>query len=194
MTVQNVLRTSGFALAVALLSACASNPTKVAETWVAPGVTKLESKRLLIVALAPSETARRRMETELSKRMVRSNPTESNVLLSEAELADTAKAVEKVKAAGYDKAVVMRLIDAQTYTIKQPQAMPTYMGDSPYYSRTVNTQASNYVIETTVFDVASGTPLARVTTETFQTPDPAVLADRLFQSVSDALRARGLIP
>jgi hypothetical protein len=194
MTTMTALRTTGFALGVALLSACASNPTTVAETWVAPGVTKLEAKRLLIVALAPSEAARRRMETELSKRMVKSNPTESNIVLSEVDLKDTAKAIEKVKAAGYDKAVVMRLIDAQSYTMKQPQAMPTYMGDSPYYSRSVNVQATNYVIETTIFDITDGKPLARVTTETFQTTDPAVLAGRLFESVSDALRSRGLIP
>jgi len=193
MKAQSILRMTAFAFGAALLSACASNPTAVKETWVAPGVTKIEAKRVLIVAIAPSETARRRMETEMSKRMVGSNPTESNVLLSEAELKDPAAAVAKVKAAGYDHAVVMRLIDAQSYTLKQPSPMPNYLGDSPYYSNTMSTQATNYVIETTVFDVAAGTPLARVTTETFQTMDPAVLADRLFATVAGELRSRGLI-
>ncbi len=193
MKAQSLLRSTSLALGVALLAACASNPTQLKDTWVAPGVTKIEAKRVLVVAIAPSEAARRRMETEMSKRMVGSNPTESNVLLSAAELKDPAAAIAKIKASGYDTAVVLRLIDAQSYTLKQPSPMPNYLGDSPYYSSSMSTQATNYVIETTVFDVNAGAPLVRVTTETFQTMDPAVLADRLFQTVAGELRSRGLI-
>ena len=193
MKLNTVLRTTGLALGVALLAACASNPTKVGDVWVAPGVTKLEAKRAIVVALAPNEAARRRMETEMSMRMTRVNATDSNIVLSAEELKDPAKAAEKLKAAGYDKAIVMRLIDTQNYTLTQPQAMPLYMGQSPYYARNTQTQSTNYVIETTIFDVAEGKPLVRVATETFQTADPAVLASRLFDSVSNELRSRGLI-
>lgn len=197
MTIPTSFRTTGRALGVALctalLAACASNPTKVGDVWVAPGVTKLEAKRAIVVAIAPNETARMRMETEMSARMTRLNPSMSNILLSAVELKDPAKAAEKLKAAGYDKAVVLRLVDAQTYSLQAPQTLPQQLGQQPYYSRTTSVQSTTYVIETTIFDVVDGKPLARVTTETFQTADPAVLADRLFESVGDELRARGLI-
>jgi hypothetical protein len=55
-------------------------------------------------------------------------------------------------------------------------------------------QSTNYVIETTIFDVVDGKPLVRVATETFQTADASVLAGRLFDAVSGELRSRGLIP
>jgi hypothetical protein len=112
MKIQTVLRTTGLALGVALLAACSSNPTKVGDVWVAPGVTKIDAKRVIVVAIAPNEAARMRMETEMSARMTRVNPSMSNILLSAAELKDPAAAVAKVKAAGYDKAVVMRLLEA----------------------------------------------------------------------------------
>ena len=92
MKLNTVLRTTGLALGVALLAACASNPTKVGDVWVAPGVTKLEAKRAIVVALAPNEAARRRMETEMSMRMTRVNATDSNIVLSAEELKDPAKA------------------------------------------------------------------------------------------------------
>ena len=194
MKLNTVLRTTGLALGVALLAACASNPTKVGDVWVAPGLTTIEAKRVIIVAMAPNETARMRMETEMAARMSRTNPTMSNVLLSADELKDPAKAVEKVRAAGYDKAVVMRLVEAQGYSIQAPQTLPQQMGQQPYYTKSSSVQATNYVIETTVFDVAEGKPLVRIATETFQTADASVLADRLFEAIRNELRTRGLIP
>lgn len=194
MKTTKILLSTGLALGLAALGACASNPTKVDQVWVAPGVTKIDAKRVILIALAPSETARMRMETELASHMTRSNPSMSNTLLSADELKDPAKAAAKVKSAGFDTAVVLRLVESQTHTLSQPQAMQTYMGTSTYYSRNITNQVTNYVIETTIFDVAEGKPLARVTTETFQAADPAVLASRLFESVAGELRSRGLIP
>lgn len=194
MKIMTVLRTTGLALGVALLAACASNPTKVGDVWVAPGVAKIEAERVIVVALAPNEAARMRMESEMSARMSRLNPQSSNIMLSAAELKDPAGAVAKIKAAGYDMAMVMRLIDTQNYTLSQPQAMQAYMGSSNYYTRNMATTSTNYVIETTIFDVTGGQPLVRVTTETFQTADASVLADRLFESIRTELRTRGLIP
>jgi hypothetical protein len=193
MKLKTVLRTTGLALGFALLAACASNPTKVGDVWVAPGLTSLQATRAVVVALAPTEAARRRMETEMSMRLTRVNATDSNIILSSDELRDPTKAVAKLKAAGYDKAIVMRLIEAQGHTIQTPQTLPQQMGQQPYYTKTTSMQATNYVIETTIFDVVDGKPLVRVTTETFQTADPSVLAARLFDSVSNELRTRGLI-
>lgn len=193
MTTLTSFRSTALALGAALLAACASNPTTVGDVWVAPGVTKLQASRAIVVALAPTEAARMRMETEIATRMTRLNPSMSNVLLSAAELKDPAAAVAKLKAAGYDKAVVLRLVEAKDYVVQAPQTLPQQMGQQPFYSRTTGVQTTNYVIETTIFDVVDGKPLARVTTETFQTADPAVLAGRLFDTVSGELRSRGLI-
>jgi hypothetical protein len=192
MTLSALFRTASLALGAALLAACTSNPTKLAETWIAPGVTKIDAQRIVVVAFAPSEASRMRMETEITSRM-KKTATPSNLVLTGEELKDPAKAVAKIKAAGFDTAVVMRLVDQQTYALAVPQPMPQYMSTSPYYQQTKSAYATNYVIETVVFSVIEGKPLVRVTTETFQTPDPAVLADRLFQTVVAELNARGLL-
>lgn len=192
MTISAQLRTASLVLGTALLAACTSNPTKVSEVWVAPGVTKIDAQRVVVVAIAPTESARMRMETELTARMKRS-ATPSNLMLSADELKNAATAVAKIKAAGYDTAVVVRLIEAEHHQIKEPQTMPQYMGDSPYYARTAAVTATNYVIETVVFSVIEGKPLVRVTTETFQTNAPGVLAERIIETVAAELNARGLL-
>lgn len=192
MTLSVLFRTASLALGTALLAACTSNPTKVSEVWVAPGVNKIDAQRVVVIAIAPTAAARMRLETELAARITRS-ATPSNLLLSGDELKDAATAVAKIKAAGYDTAVVVRLIESEKRQIREPQTLPQYMGDSPNYARTAAVTATNYVIETTVFSVIEGKPLVRVTTETFQTNAPAILAQRIIETVAAELNARGLL-
>jgi hypothetical protein len=116
-------------LCLALLAACAPT-TEVLNSWADPSAGQVRFKKMLNVCACKDEAMRRTVEDQLSKRITGS--TSSYTILSQDDLQDRESAKAKVKAGGYDGAVVMVLVSVdrtQTYVPGSAYAVP-----APYTS------------------------------------------------------------
>jgi len=114
---------------LALLAACAPT-TEVLNTWADPSAGQVRFKKMLNVCACKDEAMRRTVEDQLSKRITGS--TSSYTILSQDDLQDRESAKAKVKAGGYDGAVVMVLVSVdrtQTYVPGSAYSVP-----APYTS------------------------------------------------------------
>jgi hypothetical protein len=114
---------------LALLAACAPS-TEVLNSWSDPSAGQVRFKKMLNVCACKDEAMRRTVEDQLTKRITGSTP--SYTILSEDDLQDRESAKAKVKAGGYDGAVVMVLVSVdrtQTYVPGSAYAVP-----APYTS------------------------------------------------------------
>ena len=114
---------------LALLAACAPT-TEVLNSWADPSAGQVRFKKMLNVCACKDEAMRRTVEDQLSKRITGS--TSSYTILSQDDLQDRESAKAKVKAGGYDGAVVMVLVSVdrtQTYVPGSAYAVP-----APYTS------------------------------------------------------------
>jgi hypothetical protein len=114
---------------LALLAACAPT-TEVLNTWADPSAGQVRFKKMLNVCACKDEAMRRTVEDQLTKRITGS--TSSYTILSQDDLQDRESAKAKVKAGGYDGAVVMVLVSVdrtQTYVPGSAYAVP-----APYTS------------------------------------------------------------
>jgi hypothetical protein len=114
---------------LALLAACAPT-TEVLNSWADPSAGQVRFKKVLNVCACKDEAMRRTVEDQLTKRITGSTP--SYTVLSETDLQDRESAKAKVKAGGWDGAVVMVLVSVdrtQTYVPGSAYAVP-----APYTS------------------------------------------------------------
>lgn len=114
---------------LALLAACAPS-TEVLNSWADPSAGQVRFKKMLNVCACKDEAMRRTVEDQLTKRITGS--TSSYTVLSQDDLQDRESAKAKVKAGGYDGAVVMVLVSVdrtQTYVPGSAYAVP-----APYTS------------------------------------------------------------
>jgi hypothetical protein len=114
---------------LAVLAACAPT-TEVLNSWADPSAGQVRFKKMLNVCACKDEAMRRTVEDQLTKRIAGSTP--SYTVLSEDDLRDKESAKAKVKAGGYDGAVVMVLVSVdrtQTYVPGSAYAVP-----APYTS------------------------------------------------------------
>jgi hypothetical protein len=114
---------------LALLAACAPS-TEVLNSWADPSAGQVRFKKMLNVCACKDEAMRRTVEDQLTKRITGS--TSSYTILSQDDLQDRESAKAKVKAGGYDGAVVMVLVSVdrtQTYVPGSAYAVP-----APYTS------------------------------------------------------------
>ena len=114
---------------LAVLAACAPT-TEVLNSWADPSAGQVRFKKMLNVCACKDEAMRRTVEDQLTKRITGSTP--SYTVLSETDLQDRESAKAKVKAGGWDGAVVMVLVSVdrtQTYVPGSAYAVP-----APYTS------------------------------------------------------------
>ena len=123
------MRLIGSLACLALLAACGPT-TEVVNSWADPSAGQVRFTKMLNVCACKDEAMRRTVEDQLTKRITGSTP--SYTVLSEDDLHDRDAAKAKVKAGGYDGAVVMVLVSVdrtQTYVPGTAYAVP-----APYTS------------------------------------------------------------
>jgi hypothetical protein len=98
--------------ATALLIVSACSTAEVKDTWVAPDLTKISYKNVLVIAATKDGTARRTFEDAVVQAVPNANIhiTPSYVFLGDKDVSDTAAVSAALKAAGFDAVVTMRLI------------------------------------------------------------------------------------
>ena len=161
------MRKSHGPMAVALLLAVACAPTtEVVNSWEDPSAGSVRFTKVLAVCACKDPGTRRTVEDGLAKRI--KNSTQSYTILTDDDLHDREAAKAKVKAGGYDGAVVMALVNVDrttTYVPGQAYAVPSYYntmwggwgyGWSTYYDPGY-VQEDQYVdFNTNVYQVGPG--------------------------------------
>lgn len=128
MTLRSLASRAGL-LATAALAACGPS-TQLVNTWKAPTADTVRFKKVLAACLCRDEGTRRTVEDEIAKRVANAVP--SYTILPEAELRDSARARARVQAAGFDGAIVSRLVSVDRERTYVPGA--AYNVPAPYYS------------------------------------------------------------
>ena len=111
---------------VAMLAGCAS--TNVVSSWKDPALDPTRLGKMLVVFQDKDPGIRRAMEDEIAGLIT--NATPSYRVLDDSDLENVESAKSKVKAAGFDTAVVMRVVSLDRELTYVPGTMAT--GPVPY--------------------------------------------------------------
>ena len=188
--------------AASLLTACAPT-TELLSTWKDPAAAPLHFEKVLAVCMCKDAALRRTVEDQLTTRIPRATP--SYTLLSEAELRDRDAAKAKVKAAGFDGAVVMRLVNVSkeaTYVPGQvyvvPSSYSTLWGGWDYGWSTVYdpgyVQVDQYVdMNTAVYSVKDEKLLWASRSQTQNPSSVPSLVDEIVETTAKEMKKQGVL-
>jgi hypothetical protein len=199
-------RTAPFAAVLAVLvalgsTACASQTT-LSDVWVADGVVKGQYKKIVVIGISPDQGRRMAFEDAFAKRIVGAVPSHSIMPLS--DLSDRAKVQQKLKDAGFDGAIVIRMVgieQSQTTmpghaTMLSPNTGNLYGYWDPSQSafdRDLVLTTLSVALEVQFFDVATAERKFRAQSSSYNPDEQSGLADSLFDALHSELRKRGLL-
>jgi hypothetical protein len=107
----------------ALVAGCAS--TRLTTQWSDPALAQAKFSKVLVAFQSREEPIRRALEDTMARSIP--NATPSYQVLDEGDLLDVKRSAAKLKAAGFDSAVVMRLVSMEKELTFFPPA------PAPYY-------------------------------------------------------------
>lgn len=182
--------------------ACAT--TRIETQWQEPGLAaeQLAFRRVIALAQVGDETTRRAAEDELV-RMIASGPgAQARGMQVEpayrriptAELGDVAALRAKVEAAGYDGAVVLRLVSDRERVTYVPGHYEVMWGAAVRYEPGYTDVDRIVRIETTLYSIRESKPLWSGVSRTLNPRDVRKLVDDVVRAVGRELKARGLAP
>ena len=191
-------------MATVALSGCVS--TSIQHSWTAPDAGPIEFSKTLVVFMDSDIATRRAAEDQLVRRIGADRAQPSYTIFPEADVsnADESAARAKVRAEGFDGAVVLRLIaEDQRLSYSPGMAYPSYYGGfygfygygwgmaySPGYLRS-DTIVS---VETNVYSLADDDKLIfSGVTETLNQTSVRNMVDEIADVVSRELRKQRLI-
>jgi hypothetical protein len=191
------------AVAAWTLTACAS--TRITDSWKAPGVTSLDFKKVVVIAISRDDMVRRTAEDEMVRQIQargRAQAVASHTFLGDPEAKDVEQAKAKIGQMGFDGAVTMRLVSSAQETTYVPGSYPTpYYGFYGYYGYAWPTvydpgylRTDTIVqVETNVYAVADEKLLWSGVSETFNPSNAREVVDDLAKALAAELRKQGLI-
>jgi len=111
------------AAALLFLSAC--NGTKLTDSWVAPDITKLSFKNVLVIAATSDVTARGTFEDSVVAAAPNTHAVSSYALWGDkVDVTDADKVTAAVRASKFDAVVVMRLVSDRAETTVNQTTYP----------------------------------------------------------------------
>lgn len=185
-------------LPVALMS-CTS--TRLKATWRDPEVTSMHFRKIVAFVVAKDDALRRAGEQELCKQVKAAICVEAFAVIPDDEVQDVAKVRDRVRSAGFDGAVVIRVVGRrveETYVPPTPMPMWGFYGAAwpmaydPGYVRqddVVDVQSAIYSVAAT-----SDRLLWVGTTESTNPRDVRRTVQEIADEVAAQLRKEGLIP
>jgi protein-S-isoprenylcysteine O-methyltransferase Ste14 len=194
-------RVSGLVL-VALALGCAA--TRVETQWADPAATAPDFafQRVIAIAQLEDESTRRAAEDELV-RLLAARPqarargmqaAPSYPLITSGELGDVAAMRAKVEGAGFDGAVVMRLVASDERITDVPGSYEVRWGRVVSYQPGYTRVDRIVRVETAVFSIALGKRLWSGVTSTLNPRDLPELLDDVARAIGKELEAKGLAP
>jgi hypothetical protein len=183
-----------------LLAACSSTSTDLVDTWKAPGLSKLEFRKVLVLVISDNEAVRHVAEDALVERLNRKTvAVPAYVILGDTALKDKDAVREKLQRAGFDGAVTMRMIGKnQVVTTPIPDV---YHGFWPYYSYGIGVvynpgevRTDTIVrLETNIYSLTDDQLLWSSASETFDPSDTRGAVNNVVDALASKLRRDGLI-
>lgn len=116
--------------ALVLLAGCAGGSTELTNTWHAPGAQPIRFQKVLAACICRDQATRRSVEDELVRHIPKA--VAAYTILDESAARDTATARARVREAGFDGAVVMRLVGVDREQTYVPGT--TYVAPAGYHS------------------------------------------------------------
>lgn len=186
---------------VLVLTGCAS--TRVTETWSRPGQSALDFEKVLVVAFAPTPDMRRMAENEIVDTADEFPLVAAHTLFPPGEVKNRDAARARVLADGFDGAVTVHLVALEEQTHQVPiggghdDPFWGYYGNvwvagrglPPAEYRTTRT----LILETRIYDLASGELLWSAQTETFNPQGVESAAHEVARAVVAELKRQKLV-
>ena len=188
---------------VGLASMAACHATQLAAVWHDPAARPITFHRTVAVFATTDETLRRTIEDRLASRFPNAVPSYRVLPGVGSTSGDRATIVTALSEAGFDGAIVMRLVsvnDKVTYT------PGTYWYPSPYtlsgywslawaypYDPGYVSVSTIYTVETEIYDVQSEKLIFGARSETTDPASMPKLVDSIMRHITDALRDRQML-
>jgi hypothetical protein len=186
------------------LAGCGS--TRVDRTWVTPDLTKIQFKKIMVIATIPAGASRREAEDAMKANILRIEAVQSyKVLAAESDIKNPAKVISAIKAQGFDGVVVMRGVSDRDEMSISPSAPPpaayrTFSGYysaayalGGYYGQTITTNRI-LTVETNIYEMSGGKLIWSGTTATTTPGNITQLVDDAAKAIRSELVRKGLIP
>jgi hypothetical protein len=186
-----------FLVAAVVVSACSS--TKLTTAWRAPTQEPIRFTKVLALAINDSEAFRREAEDAICGRVQPTRCVAAYNVIPPGELSDVDKAKARVKAAGFDGAVVFRVVDARDrVTYVPPTYGPTFWGYYGYAAPMMVSPGYNQVdrlvrVETSIYSVTDDRLLWVGTTETVNPTSLPKLVEEIAAAVAKDMRKAGML-
>jgi hypothetical protein len=183
------------------VAACASSGGRLVQSWKDPALKKLDFDRVVAVAISEDGPTRRLAESEMA-RIIGPDAVVASQVIPENERGDVEKVRERLTAEGFDGAITMRLVDAETEVRHEQDPLPTayytfwgYYGFVTIAERGPSTLAvdSKLQIEVNIYSLKDAKLLWSGTTETMQPRLLETLVADVADVVSRRLKREGLI-
>jgi hypothetical protein len=199
-----LMRSSRLALAVlvtTLLTAACASSGRLVQSWKDPSVKTLDFERVVAIALVEDGPTRRLAESEMA-RIIGPDAVPGSQVIPEEELRDVDKVKARLKSEGFDGAITMRLVNAETEIRDEQDPLPTsyytiwgYYGFVSIAERgpAYTTLDSKLQIEVNIYSLESEKLLWSGTTETLQPRLLETLVKDVADVVSKRLTREGLI-
>lgn len=195
-------RLSALAFVAALLVGACASQTTLSDVWVAEGVKASDYRKILVVAITPDPARRVAFEDAMSRRIAGSTP--SHALLTLAELTDRAKVQARLKADGFDGALVVRLlrVEIEESTMPGHASVIAPSADTLYgywdptggaWDRDLVLTSRRIALEVQFFEVATAERKFRAQSSSYNPADQDALADGLFDALHAELARRGVL-
>jgi hypothetical protein len=187
-------------LALAAL-ACAS--TRLQDTWRNPDAGPLRFHKVVVLAITSDAALRRTIEDEIVRQATRGDVVAGYSFIPDADLRDTDKVRELVKARGFDGAFVFLLegVEKQQSYLPAGNAMPGYSLWGYYgygWSSAIdpiNVRTDTFVrVESRVYSVLDEQLVWSGRSETLNPSSVQELVKGVIDAVAAELRRQGLIP
>lgn len=179
------------ALGGSIVSAC-SNSTQYVSSWKDPTTRPFHLTHTLAVFMTSDAGMRRMVEDRLASRLPGGVP--SYRLIPDADVAKLDTVKSHVTAAGFDGAVIMRLVDQQTQ-ITGAQDFYGYWGYwNTAYNPVYYTTSTFYTVETTVYALPSDKMVWMGRSQTIDPKNANKLADYSVNFAVTNMRKDGYLP
>jgi hypothetical protein len=189
-----------FPILLLLVFAACGPSTKIEKSWRDPGATLKPGdwKKVLTVGLLKDEATRRMVEDQLVARLKGAGVASYQYFTDKEITEEKAQGLkDKLKADGFDGAIIMRLVEVEKETNYVPgsSSFPTYYGGfGPYYYNSWNsfyspgyyTTDKIYHVETNVYSIAQDKLLWSGITST---TNPSK-TDKMFNEVAEVVAAK----
>ncbi len=182
-----------------LFSACSMNNTRMINSWTNPDlkVQPIHFNKIIVVAVAPSDTERRSAEDAMVAK-IGPKATPSYTLLNESELKDPTIAKQRIQQASFDGMVLLRWLSVReekeyTATPTQSPLWDHYSYSWTYMQETNVVQWKILQLETRIFSLADEKLIWSGTTETVEPPAIPQLVNNVAKVIEKKLRSQGLL-